>query len=59
MNEHKHIRFDMCMQLLELYYTKWELLLRPTVTEDETWIHHYKPESKHHSTMEEHNSTAK
>jgi hypothetical protein len=44
--EHKRNRLTICQGLLYLYRNKGDAFFRRIVAEDETWIHHYIPESK-------------
>ncbi|GFO09837.1 histone-lysine N-methyltransferase SETMAR [Plakobranchus ocellatus] len=39
-------RKDMCIQLLERYNVEGEAFLQRILTGDESWVHHYDPESK-------------
>ena len=47
---HKQARFEACSELIECHKSDKTFLSR-IVTGDETWVHHYKPESKR-SSME-------
>ena len=44
-NAHKQTRLEACLELLECHEGD-ETFFKLIVTEDETWAHHYKPESK-------------
>ena len=44
--EHKHKSVEICQCLLDRYYNQGEEFLSRIVTGDETWAHHYEPESK-------------
>jgi hypothetical protein len=48
-NEHKLNRLTTCRSLLKRYHQEGDAFLRRIITGDETWIHHYAPESKHQS----------
>ena len=50
MDFHKQARFEACSELIESHKSDKTFLSR-IVTVDETWVHHYKPESKR-SSME-------
>jgi len=47
--EHKRKRVEICQRLLDRYKNESEEFLSRIVTEDETWVHHYEPESKRQS----------
>ena len=47
--EHKHERVEICQRLLDRYKNEGEAFLSRIVTGDETWVHHYAPESKRQS----------
>jgi len=47
---HKEKHFDICKRLLDWYGAEDDHFLEIIVTGDETWTHHYEPESKHQST---------
>ena len=47
---HKRARFEACSELIECHKSDKTFLSR-IVTRDETWVHHYEPESKR-SSME-------
>jgi histone-lysine N-methyltransferase SETMAR len=51
--EMKASRFEVCQQLLSRYEEEGEEFLHSIVTAEETWVHHYEPESKTQS-MEHH-----
>ena len=42
----RHQRVALRQKLLDLYRSDKEQFCRHLVTEDETWIHHWDPESK-------------
>jgi hypothetical protein len=44
---HKEKRLDICKRLLDCYGAEGDHFLERIVTGDETWTHHYEPESKH------------
>ena len=44
--EHKRKRVEICQCLLDRYNNEGEEFLSRIVTGDETWVHHYEPESK-------------
>jgi hypothetical protein len=52
---------DICKRLLDCYGAESDHFLERTVTGDETWTHHYEPESKHQSMdwKHRHSSTEK
>jgi len=43
--EHKRKRAEICQRLLDRYKNEGEEFLSRIVTGDETWVHHYEPES--------------
>jgi len=47
--EHKEHRMQVCQDLLNQYDTKGDSFLDRIITGDETWYHHYEPESKRQS----------
>lgn len=47
--EHKRKRVEICQRLLDRYNNEGEEFLNRIVTGDETWVHHYDPESKRQS----------
>ncbi|XP_045132250.1 histone-lysine N-methyltransferase SETMAR-like [Portunus trituberculatus] len=47
--EHKRKRLEVCQRLLDRYNNDGERFLSRIVTGDETWVHHYEPESKRQS----------
>ena len=47
--EHKCKRVEICQCLLSCYNNEGKEFLSRTVTGDETWVHHYEPESKRQS----------
>jgi len=42
----RHQRVALCQELLDLYTRDEEKFRRRLVTDDETWIHHWDPETK-------------
>lgn len=46
---HKHNRVQICQRLLDRYNNEGEAFLERIVTGDETWVHHFEPESKRQS----------
>jgi hypothetical protein len=44
--EHRRQRKDICSELFESFDTEGEAFLSRIVTGDETWDHHYEPETK-------------
>ena len=44
--EHKRKRVEICQRLPDRYNNEGEEVLSRIVTGDETWVHHYEPESK-------------
>ena len=53
--ETKQVRVDISKSLLSRYHQGPSILYRKNVTADETWLHHYDPESKQES-MEWHHA---
>jgi len=49
--EHKRKRVEICQRLLDRYNNEGEEFLSRIVTGDETWVHHYEPESKRQSMV--------
>ena len=47
--EHKEHRMQVCQDLLDQYETEGDSFLDRIITGDETWCHHYEPESKRQS----------
>ena len=47
--ERKRKRLDGCSRHLDCYREEGDNFLQQIVTGDETWIHHYEPESKRQS----------
>ena len=47
--EHKRRRVEICQTLLNRYNNEGEEFLSRIVTGDESWVHHYSPESKRQS----------
>ena len=43
---HEQTRVDICQKHLDLYGNERDIILGRIITGDETWIHHYEPESK-------------
>jgi len=44
--EHKRKRVEICQRLLDSYNNEGEEFLSRIVRRDETWVHHYEPESE-------------
>ena len=44
--EHKEHRIQVCQDLLNQYEAEGDSFLDRIITGDETWCHHYEPESK-------------
>ena len=55
--ECKHKRLDVCSRHLARYREEGDNFLQQIVTGDETWIHHYDPESKQQSMQWKHPSS--
>jgi hypothetical protein len=49
MDEHTHMRFDICSHHLAHYRENADNCLEQIITGDETWVHHYQPETKQKS----------
>jgi len=47
--EHRNNRVTICQRLLDRYANEGEAFLTRIVTRDETWVHHFAPESKRQS----------
>jgi len=47
--EHKEHRMQVCQDLLNQYEGEGDSFLDCIITDDETWCHHYEPESKQQS----------
>jgi len=47
--EHKEHRMQVCQDLLNQYKAEGDIFLDCIITGDETWCHHYEPESKQQS----------
>jgi hypothetical protein len=47
--DHKQKHVEICTQFLHRYGREGEGLLERIVTGDETWVHHFEPESKQQS----------
>ena len=47
--EHRNNRVAICERLLDRYANEGEAFLTQIVTGDETWVHHFAPESKRQS----------
>ncbi len=54
---HKNIRLRICTELLQRYQNEGEAFLEQIVTTDETWVHHYEPETKQQSMMWKHSDS--
>ncbi|XP_066946989.1 protein GVQW3-like [Macrobrachium rosenbergii] len=48
-DEHKRNRLRICQHLLDRHANEGDTFLKRIVTGDETWIHHFEPESKRQS----------
>ena len=46
---HKQMLVDICQKHLDRYGNKQDIFLNRIITGDETWVHHYQPESKQQS----------
>jgi histone-lysine N-methyltransferase SETMAR len=55
--EHKHNHVDISSHLLERYCNEGDKFLNHIITGDETWIHHYEPQSKGQSMQRKHPSS--
>jgi len=53
----KDCRCELSSENLKLMQLDWKLFLKRIVTGDETWIHHYDPESKQQSMQWKHASS--
>jgi hypothetical protein len=49
--EHKDHRMQVCQDLLNHYEAEDDSFLDRIITGDETWCHHYEPESKRQSIV--------
>ena len=52
--EHKEQRIQVCQDLLKQYEAEGNSFLDRIITGDETWCHHYEPESKRQSMEWQH-----
>ena len=52
--DHNRKRLDVCSRHLARYREEGDNILQQIVTGDETWIHHYEPESKRQSMQWKH-----
>ena len=52
--DHKRKRLDVCSRHLARFREEGDKFLQQIVTSDETWIHHYEPESKRQSMQWKH-----
>ena len=52
--DHKLARVSACQQLLDRFNAEGEVFLERIVTGDETWVHHYTPETKRSSMQWKH-----
>ena len=52
--QHKQARVSACQQLLDRFSAEGETFLERIVTGDETWVHHYTPETKRSSMQWKH-----
>ena len=55
--EHKLRRMEICQRLLNRYNNEGEEFLSRIVTGDESWVHHYSPETKRQSLEWKHPSS--
>ena len=55
--EHKRNCQHICSSLLERYNREGDNFLNHTITGDETWVHHYVPETKRQSMQWKHTSS--
>jgi len=55
--EHKRNRQHICSSLLGRYNREGDNILNRIITGDETWVHHYKPETKRQSMQWKHPSS--
>jgi len=55
--EHKRNRQHICSSLLERYNREGDNFLNCIITGDETWVHHYEPETKRQSMQWKHTSS--
>ena len=55
--DQKHRRRKICDELLEEFWNDPEEFLNHIVTQDETWVHHYDPETKRQSMQWKHNDS--
>lgn len=55
--EHKRNRQHICSSLLERYNREGDNFLNRIITGDETWVHHYEPETKRQSMQWKHTSS--
>ena len=55
--EHKRRRMEICQTLLNRYNNEGEAFLSRIVTGDESWVHHYSPETKRQSLEWKHPSS--
>jgi len=53
----KDCRYEASSANLKLTQLDWNLFLKRIVTGDETWIHHYDPESKQQSMQWKHTTS--
>lgn len=53
-DELKHSRLDVCGQMLQRYRNEGEQFMNSIVTGDESWAHHYEPETKRQSMQWRH-----
>jgi hypothetical protein len=57
MDEHKRMRLDVCSHHLAHYHEEGDNFLQRIITGDETWVHHYQPETKQKSMQWKHPSS--
>ena len=53
-DELKHRRLEVCGQMLQRYRNEGEQFMNSIVTGDESWVHHYEPETKRQSMQWRH-----
>jgi len=56
-DEQKQNRVDVCTDLLCRLQAQQQFFLDRIVTQDETWVHHFDPETKRHSMVWKHASS--
>lgn len=53
-DELKQTRLDVCTQLLQRYQSEGNAFMESIITGDESWVHHYEPETKRQSMQWQH-----